>query len=160
VSDSALVNPHFLEESLTIGDLRTLLAALTPQPIETAPKDGTRILMWWPSKTHIPQPFIGLWSDAGQSQHDGWTDDELGVYQEQGDPGPTHWQSLPEGPTGERAVSFEQYCKWVQQHCGLPPLQSGDVAYLRHLYDAHVSATHAYVRMRDRYQLPAEDRAP
>jgi hypothetical protein len=47
------------------------------QPIETAPRDGTRVLVWGP---HDPEPDIWFWD-----KHTGWA-------------GATHWMPLPAPP--------------------------------------------------------------
>lgn len=64
------------------------------QPIETAPKDGTRVLLW-----------NDLWSDpaSGHFGGRGWESAyELGPWLHQ----PTHWTRLPKAPSvqggGER----------------------------------------------------------
>ena len=53
------------------------------QPIDTAPKDGTEVLLWW-FRRHVVGSYV-----AG-----GWTDESLGQY----DVSPTHWMPLPEPP--------------------------------------------------------------
>ena len=66
------------------------------QPIETAPKDHTTILLRGPSGYRSPRDFhietgywhvaIGAWlSDSGDRITEGW-------------PEPTYWQPLPEPP--------------------------------------------------------------
>lgn len=59
------------------------------KPIETAPKDGTAILVYWRFDTHKfihPAIFIaGLWV------HD-WDRDESVALE------PTHWMPIPEPP--------------------------------------------------------------
>lgn len=64
------------------------------QPIETAPKDGTRVLLF---TTHIPNDYynesfigvqIGRW-DCGHMS-DGWEFENIGE--------PTHWMPLPPPP--------------------------------------------------------------
>lgn len=58
-------------------------------PIETAPKGGVWVLLWWPTVTDVP--FVGY--RVGEKWHAATNGDTwIG-------PGPTHWQSLPEGPT-------------------------------------------------------------
>ena len=64
------------------------------QPIETAPKDGTRVMVWNAvTGSYItafePPKFAarGLWPMRGWGEHDGtWY------------PEPTHWQRLPNPP--------------------------------------------------------------
>lgn len=63
------------------------------QPIKTAPRDGTWLLLWcdW----HI----CGKWIADGERVKGGWTDDEYGtnpIYMV------THWMSLPPPPPTEQ----------------------------------------------------------
>ena len=74
------------------GDTEYIRADLVPQwqPIETAPKDGTRILGAWPQlrKWWTIQP---VFFHCGDWIH-GWDEDEdLALY-------PTHWMPLPTPP--------------------------------------------------------------
>jgi hypothetical protein len=57
------------------------------QPIETAPKDGTVVLIWSPSRGAC----------AAWKKGRGWHT-EPGVYHVSR---PTHWMPLPDPPTGE-----------------------------------------------------------
>ena len=69
------------------------LAAPQWQPIETAPKDGLAVLLWWPHWWHEPHP--GHWKDYQ------WHSEKALSPCHQGDPnGPTHWMPLPDAPTG------------------------------------------------------------
>ena len=85
-----------LEDFRQMFDPATVLALLdmVPQwrPIETAPKDGTEILVWW-----FGRRVIATWTDGK------WTDESLGQYDEQ----PILWMPLPraasEPSTEERA---------------------------------------------------------
>jgi hypothetical protein len=71
------------------------------QPIETAPKDGTHILLWmpWglPERKGAPPGFMYLarWSYRDDPMLDRWIDpsddDDIGE-------GATHWMPLPEPP--------------------------------------------------------------
>lgn len=62
------------------------------QPIETAPKDGSRILLYWPKTTRIPiKIIIGNW------RGDYWSNDLL-YFDEEKRNCPTHWMPLPEPP--------------------------------------------------------------
>lgn len=68
-------------------------------PIETAPKDGTEVLLFCPDD----QPQIvscKYW--LGYSP--GWmfTDDTLANIAEEGPENPTHWQPLPEPPGADQ----------------------------------------------------------
>jgi hypothetical protein len=80
---------------------------MTWQPIETAPKDGTRILIWDDDEGGYE---IGFWS----SNHESWLDNDIC----DGDPGkywpgdllgntifePTHWMPLPEPPAAKKSA--------------------------------------------------------
>ena len=61
------------------------------QPIETAPKDGTNVLLWWPFWCK-GRPTIGYFGFHGIQQ---WAAPEC--LEGDGDP-PTHWMPLPAGP--------------------------------------------------------------
>ena len=69
------------------------------QPIETAPKDGTNILL-----TNGRQGVCGYWGEWRQSaflrQRDNWC--SYWLVQECGTQ-PTHWMSLPEPPANPRS---------------------------------------------------------
>jgi hypothetical protein len=82
-----------------VNNLDTIIAALQPsgemgwQPIETAPKDGTNVLVG-----HERAVFSGWWSESAGGWVDGSTDmyEDLIVYH------PTHWQPLPPLPSSKR----------------------------------------------------------
>lgn len=89
-------------------DARQADLAKTWQPIETAPKDGTRVMLWrgfishgeW-SEMIIAEWHDGewLWPDPREnpSTHGEWTDYDL--IDGYGDAsGPTHWMPLPTPP--------------------------------------------------------------
>jgi hypothetical protein len=64
------------------------------QPIESAPRDGTNILVWWPAQMHCPVTAhwnTGKWSDAGI----GWKLTGWGMAMQTE---PTHWMPLPLPP--------------------------------------------------------------
>mgnify|MGYP001043157719 CR=1 FL=1 len=75
------------------------------QPIETAPKDGSSIILFtrWEGDVICPGPFdeiqIGYW-DVGNNTGDiwhrepGWSLDKIGTA--------THWMPLPSRPVPER----------------------------------------------------------
>ena len=77
------------------------------QPIETAPKDGTAILVWTPPFTKGDQQFGGAtvakWAEyfsGGQWQaliagYEAYDDSNF----DGGDDYPTYWMSLPNPPT-------------------------------------------------------------
>lgn len=60
-------------------------------PIETAPRDGTRVVLWGASES-----VLAYW--YGDSL--GWQLVHTGAWAEDADVGidPTHWRPLPEGP--------------------------------------------------------------
>ena len=68
-------------------DIRALVAAVTWQPIETAPKDGTNILAIETETIKIVFWYSGL-KEWGSQQD--WFDD--GKWE------PTHWMPLPKPP--------------------------------------------------------------
>ena len=75
--------------------IRDLLAAVRAregwQPIATAPKDGTPVLLWWPYWANV-RPLVGWWQNNG-----GWQSWEAS--DEDAKP-PTHWSALPSPPDG------------------------------------------------------------
>jgi len=64
------------------------------EPIETAPKDGTNILLGWFKDGEEPQVVSG-WFEAGIADYR-WID----CFNEEANP--THWRPLPSPPEGER----------------------------------------------------------
>lgn len=74
---------------------------MTWQPIETAPKDGTRVIVGHPEMTSTVSRWGG-WSELRadgslDNRHLGWTNTAamgLGLLK----PQPTHWQPLPAPP--------------------------------------------------------------
>ena len=63
------------------------------QPIETAPKDGTKILAYDPDRGGSCEIlYWGSWKGKGA-----WQDDEANGYYE-----PSHWMPLPEPPQQDR----------------------------------------------------------
>lgn len=69
------------------------------QPIETAPKDGTLLLLW---EQYESEPFIGSWYafrsewEASRTHYD--TDGNAYVIDRVYSPGVTHWMPLPAAP--------------------------------------------------------------
>ncbi len=61
------------------------------QRIETAPTDGTNVLLWWPF-WQPKHPIVGYFGLKGIRQ---WFASE--VLEGDGDP-PTHWMPLPDPP--------------------------------------------------------------
>jgi len=85
---------HIEEQEKRIEELES---AQQWQPIETAPKDGTEVLVWC---EHHGTAYLAIFENHFPNQGwfcadaypDGWT--ELCV-------DPTHWMPLPEPPGGE-----------------------------------------------------------
>lgn len=70
---------------------------MTWQPIETAPKDGTRILAYDIKDAEDTQPQIALW--LAHAEEPGWyiSLDHQAMNGDLWNP-PTHWMPLPEPP--------------------------------------------------------------
>ncbi len=68
------------------------------QPIETAPRDGRRVLVWIADKTYTGPAFAKLWFYS--------TDGRLGGGAEgyNGDWNITHWMPLPPPPQAPNAI--------------------------------------------------------
>lgn len=72
------------------------------QPIESAPKDGTRVLLWSDAKptriNEVKRVQIGYWHQPANPEFSGfWTAGKE----------PSHWRSVPEPPKpGESATSI------------------------------------------------------
>lgn len=71
-----------------------------PQPIETAPKDGTDVLLWCPRIYGKGKWVIGSWTDDKHTQKPGpfWRLVLVGstrIMDSRQNP-PTHWLPLPE----------------------------------------------------------------
>jgi uncharacterized protein DUF551 len=64
------------------------------QPISTAPKDGTRVLVCKPIKTGSPKKY-GIYISRWNGLY--WAAVNPAIYQN----GPTHWMPLPLPPTQE-----------------------------------------------------------
>lgn len=118
----APVQPHMIA-SPAVGNLQSYDAApVQPeipkdwQPIETAPKDGTNILLtngitvaqgWWEHE----DPFVresrdlhGAYADQMESDgFDDWLDCEGGMR-----PNPTHWMPMPPAPEVKPFVEFRR----------------------------------------------------
>ncbi len=66
------------------------------RPIETAPKDGTRIIIFGSVTDMEPEPRMGWWGDydaAGELGEPLWVDDDGSEIE-----GATHWMPLPSPP--------------------------------------------------------------
>ncbi|UNY40271.1 hypothetical protein KLEP181_gp30 [Paracoccus phage vB_PmaP_KLEP18-1] len=68
------------------------------QPIETAPKDGTLILMFWPES--VNNRTLGHVISTGSIDDDWWDVDNwtAGKILDEGATKPTHWMPLPPAP--------------------------------------------------------------
>jgi hypothetical protein len=69
------------------------------QPIETAPKDGTRILLWVLSQ-YDPREAVGRWDSHGY-----WAIDYNDVPCD-----PTHWMPLPAPPKEDVSAAEPAAC--------------------------------------------------
>lgn len=63
------------------------------QTMDTAPRDGTHVLLWWPQWYHAP--FMAYWSDRGEKWV-GWQSDK--IIHNRVDVGPSRWRPLPAPP--------------------------------------------------------------
>lgn len=85
---------HKDDASTYIEELEAKLARLREaqgwRPIETAPRDGTRIMAYEPSADSKNHEI--WWEDDCGGPFQGWTDDW------DTEPEPTHWMPLPEPP--------------------------------------------------------------
>ena len=74
------------------------------QPIETAPKDGSDILLYWPLDGLHPnfaRTKIGYWHHRGEWV---WQDRAFRTYSEE----PTHWMPLPTAPALSNTSTVRQ----------------------------------------------------
>lgn len=71
------------------------------QPIETAPRDGTHILVINAAFLHEGEMCVAFWHTLrGEKQEDGrWDVTGYGGYEAEPEVEPTHWQPLPEPPS-------------------------------------------------------------
>ena len=74
------------------------------QTIETAPKDGTPVLLWARNLLHVGDCVVARYIslDRQQPSIKSWhvNDGKFGPYALRG-PSPTHWQPQPEPPSPE-----------------------------------------------------------
>lgn len=91
------------------------------QPIETAPKDGTTIIMWhgksglkdrvvvgaYDASAHYPWRFLNNPFPLCDREHDGGGDGMSNAFTTE----PTHWMPLPKPPAGEASPPKEQDTK-------------------------------------------------
>ena len=64
-------------------------------PIATAPRDGTRVILFWPLNRRVEQGFY-LDNSAANIPWSGWRVESMRPMPS-GDP--SHWQPLPQPPT-------------------------------------------------------------
>lgn len=69
----------------------------TWQPIETAPKDGTFVLLLEEDGDPVIGAFVDFKGKEPSGYHNGWFDNISGQYEIT----PTHWMPLPDPPTAE-----------------------------------------------------------
>jgi hypothetical protein len=62
------------------------------QPIETAPRDGTVVFLYWPTLSITAYPAVGVNHDDGY----GW---EWLQWRDYGEVIPTHWMPIPLPPS-------------------------------------------------------------
>jgi hypothetical protein len=82
--------PLFAPRRLTM--LSDEMRASQWQPIETAPKDGTEILLG-----HSEAVFSGWWS-KNTDEGEGWTSGQTNIYEDYVAYPATHWMPLPAPP--------------------------------------------------------------
>jgi hypothetical protein len=86
--------PNVVEDAwirIATQNARDAQARIAWRPIETAPTDGTNVLLWWPFWCK-GRPTIGWFGYHGIQQ---WVAPE--ALEGDGD-GPTHWMPLPSPP--------------------------------------------------------------
>ncbi len=92
---AAFTDAELLAAAMQLPDVRALVGArktaATWQPIETAPLDGSEIIVW----SYREDAFVAFWHGPSNSWL--WTSRDLS-----GDErlDPTHWQPLPPPPKG------------------------------------------------------------
>lgn len=99
MSDNAysleLADDRIAELKAEILRLRALLEAETWRPIETAPKDGTWVLLYWPmTRTNVV--VAGHFYAASDGEAVWWSLPKVDTHND-----PTHWRPLPSPPTEE-----------------------------------------------------------
>ena len=76
------------------ADMRELLDATEWRPIATAPRDGTRLLLYWFGSCGADEIQVGRWENPGIGDYPGYWVDGYG-----GSCEPTHWRPLPPRPS-------------------------------------------------------------
>jgi hypothetical protein len=64
-------------------------------PMDTAPLDGTHVLLWFPG-SDLPVR-VGCWMPEAHGWPGHWFSFS-GILKRRLEPGPSHWMSLPEAP--------------------------------------------------------------
>jgi len=91
-----LTHPYVCTSDMVKAAARIMASTPSPegqtwQPIETAPKDGRRVLVMW--EYWSSEPFVAYF------KHGRWNGEV--ALSECSDDGPTHWMPLPSPPTPE-----------------------------------------------------------
>lgn len=95
-----LLADHKICEMAKELEFKTLITAATRQawqPIATAPRDGSRVLVYRPSfdGDYIPRVGVDYYATTHYTEGKTWM-------RSREDCQPTHWMPLPEPPTGEK----------------------------------------------------------
>lgn len=84
------------DRAALLSHIRALEEEAKWRPIETAPKDGTPVLLFFPAGPHHGGAIEGWWFSSPKEIDDGW-ETIIGTIGE-----PTHWRPLPDPPEGEK----------------------------------------------------------
>jgi hypothetical protein len=107
IASSADSKDYFLQATKPpqgVGPYMTLTDHTLWQPIDTAPKDGTEVLVGWYFKRGYYEHQV--WQDRGWGWDvaiASWEGERWSDWQRTIDPTPTHWMPLPAAPTPEPA---------------------------------------------------------
>lgn len=94
------------------------------QPIETAPKDGTRVLVWSPQ---MGCSYVASWAVSEPFGHEPtWSTDSEGPGYSSEIPDCTHWMPLPKPPVAAQLEPFTAKEKGVIAGDGQPCLNDHD----------------------------------
>ncbi len=63
------------------------------EPIDTAPKDGTRVILFYPAQGGFSD--MGRWNVPSSHYLPHWNNGRLNIHE------PSHWMPLPPAPTQE-----------------------------------------------------------
>lgn len=100
-----LTHPYVCTSDMVKAAAR-IMASAPPavwQPIETAPKDGTPVLLWWRDERDVEWWACGSWRQFGDGSR-GWCGESFHASEEKSwtrllGQHPTHWMPLPSPPT-------------------------------------------------------------